>query len=57
MVPMPVLSLTDPNSDAADSDIGTFRDNHRSVGQRTGKSRHHQERSKKKGKHGAHVRP
>jgi hypothetical protein len=54
MVPMPV-SLTDPNSNAADPDIGTFRDDHRFVagGQRTGKCRHHQERSKKKGKHNA----
>jgi hypothetical protein len=28
MVPMPV-SLTDPNTDAADPDIGVFRDDHR----------------------------
>jgi hypothetical protein len=41
MVPISV-SLTDPNSDAADSDIGTFRNDHWFVadGQRTGKCRH-----------------
>jgi hypothetical protein len=43
MVPVPV-SLTDPNSDAADSDIGAFRDDHWFVAdvQRTGKCRHRQ---------------
>jgi hypothetical protein len=52
MVPMAV-SLTDPNSDAADSDIGAFRDDHWFVAdaQRIGKHRHRQERNKKKGKH------
>jgi hypothetical protein len=52
MVPMAV-SLTDPNSDAADSDIGAFRDDHWFVAdvQRTGKCRHRQERDEKKGKH------
>jgi len=51
MVPMPV-SLTDPNSDAADPDIGAFRDDHWFVAdiQRTGKCRHRQERNKKKSK-------
>jgi hypothetical protein len=45
MVPMPV-SFTDPNSDAADPDIGAFRDDHWFVAdvQRTGKCRHRQER-------------
>jgi hypothetical protein len=52
MVPVPV-SLTDPNSDAADSDIGAFRDDHWFVAdvQRTGKCRHRQNRNKKKSKH------
>jgi hypothetical protein len=52
IVPMPV-SLTDPNSDAADSDIRIFRDNSWFVAdvRRTGKCRHGQERNKKKGKH------
>jgi hypothetical protein len=52
MVPMAV-SLTDPNSDAADSDIGAFRDDHWFVAdaQRIGKHRHRQERNKTKGKH------
>jgi hypothetical protein len=52
MVPMPV-SLADHNSDAADSDIGVFRDDQWFVGdvQRTGKCRHRQERDEKKGKH------
>jgi hypothetical protein len=52
MVPMPV-SFTDPNSDAADPDIGAFRDDHWFVAdvQRTGKCRHRQERNKEKGKH------
>ncbi|MGA3309060.1 MAG: hypothetical protein ABSD08_10650 [Xanthobacteraceae bacterium] len=52
VVPMPV-SLTDPNSDAADPDIGAFRDDHWFVAdvRRTGKCRHRQERNKKKGKH------
>jgi hypothetical protein len=47
MVPMPV-SLTDPNSDAADPDICAFRDDHWFVAdaQRTGKCRHRQERNK-----------
>ena len=51
-IPMPV-SLIDPNSDAADSDIGAFRDDHWFVAdaQRIGKHRHRQERNKKKGKH------
>ena len=51
MVPMPV-SLTDPNSDAADL-LGAFRDDHWFVAdvQRTGKCRHRQERNKKKGKY------
>jgi hypothetical protein len=52
MVPMAV-SLADPNSDAADSDIGAFRDDHWFIAdaQRIGKRRHRQERNKKKGKH------
>jgi hypothetical protein len=52
MVLVPV-SLTDPNSDAADSDISAFRDDHWFVAnvQRTGKCRHRQKRNKKKGKH------
>jgi len=53
MVPMPMpMSLTDPNSDAADPDIGAFREDHWFVAdvQRTGKCRHRQERNKKKGK-------
>jgi hypothetical protein len=46
-------SLTDSNSDAADSDIGAFRNDHWFVAdvQRTGKGRHRQKRNKKKGKH------
>jgi len=57
MVPMPVsltpVSLTDHNSDPADSDIGAFRNDQWFVGdvQRTGKCRHRQEWNKKKGKH------
>ena len=49
MVPMPV-SLTDPNSDAADSDIGAFRDDHWFVAdvQRTGKCRHRQNGTRKR---------
>jgi hypothetical protein len=45
-------SLTDSNSDAADSDIGAFRNDHWFVAdvQRTGKGRHRQKRNKKKGK-------
>jgi hypothetical protein len=52
MVLVPV-SLTDSNSDAADSDIGAFRDDHWFVAdvRRTGKCRHRQKRNKKKGKH------
>jgi hypothetical protein len=52
MVTMPV-SLTDPNSDAADPDIGAFGDDYGFVAaaRRTGKRRHRQERNKKKGKH------
>jgi hypothetical protein len=51
MVRMPV-SLTDPNSDAADPDIGAFGDDYGFVAaaRRTGKRRHRQERNKKKGK-------
>jgi hypothetical protein len=51
MAPMPV-SLADPNSDAADPDIGAFGDNHWFVatGQRTGKRWHRQERNKKESK-------
>jgi hypothetical protein len=51
MVPMPV-SLTDPNSDAADPDIGTFGDDDWfvAVGQRTGNRRHCQEWNKKESK-------
>jgi len=51
MVPMP-MSLTDLNSDAADPDIGAFREDHWFVAdvQRTGKCRHRQERNKKKSK-------
>ena len=43
MVPMPV-SLANPNSDAADPDIGAFGDDYWFVaaGQRTGKRRHRQ---------------
>jgi hypothetical protein len=50
MVPMP-MSLTDLNSDAADPDIGAFREDHWFVAdvQRTGKCRHRQERNKNKG--------
>jgi hypothetical protein len=50
MVP---VSFTDPNSDAADSDIGTFRNDNWFVAdvQRTGKCRHCQNRNKKKSKH------
>jgi hypothetical protein len=49
MVPMPV-SLADPNSDAADPDIGAFGDDYWFVatGQRTGKRWHRQERTRKK---------
>jgi hypothetical protein len=49
MVPMAV-SLTDPNSDAADSDIGAFRDDHWFVAdaQRIGKHRHRQEGTRKR---------
>ena len=45
--------LTDPNSDAANSDIGAFRDDHWFVAgaQKIGKRRHRQERNKKKGQH------
>ena len=48
MVPMPV-SLADPNSDAADPDIGTFGDDCWFVapGQRTGKRWYRRERNKK----------
>jgi len=51
MVPMPV-SLADPNSDAADPDIGTFGDDYWFVatGQRTGKRWHRQERNKRQSK-------
>jgi len=50
VVPMPV-PVTDPNSNAADIDTYTFRDDHGLVGgvQRTGKCRHSQHRNKKKG--------
>jgi hypothetical protein len=46
---MPVMP-TDINSDAADPDIGAFRDDHRSVAdnQRTGKCWHRQQPNKKK---------
>ena len=52
MVPVPI-SFADSNSNAADSDIGAFRDDHWFVAdvQRTGKCRHSQKRNKKKGKH------
>jgi hypothetical protein len=52
MVPVP-MSFADSNSNAADSDIGAFRDDHWFVAdvQRTGKCRHRQKRNKKKGKH------
>ena len=52
MVPVP-MSFADSNSNAADSDIGAFRDDHWFVAdvQRTGKYRHRQKRNKKKGKH------
>ena len=45
------VSVTDPNSDAANSDIDAFRDDHWFVAdvQRTGKCRHRQQRNKKKG--------
>jgi hypothetical protein len=50
MVAMPV-SLTDPNSDAADPDVGDFRNDHWFAdGQRTGKCRHRQKRNKKESK-------
>jgi hypothetical protein len=51
MGPAPV-SLTDPNSDPTDSDIGAFREDHWFVAdvQRTGKCRDRQKRNKKKGK-------
>jgi hypothetical protein len=43
-------SLADPNSDAADPDIGAFGDDYWFVatGQRTGKRWHRQERARKK---------
>jgi hypothetical protein len=52
VVPMPV-SITDPNSDAADPDLDALRDDHWLVAgiQRTGKCRHRQERNKKQGKY------
>jgi hypothetical protein len=51
MVPLP-MSFADSNSNAADSDIGAFRDDHWFVAdvQRTAKYRHRQKRNKKKGK-------
>jgi hypothetical protein len=56
MVPVP-MSFADPNSDAPDSDIGAFREDHWFVAdvQRTGKCRHRQKRNKKKGKHSSSV--
>ena len=50
MVPVP-MSFADSNSNAANSDIGAFRDDHWFVAdaQRIGKHRHRQERNKKKG--------
>jgi hypothetical protein len=52
MVPVP-MSFADSDPNAADSDIGAFRDDHWFVAdvQRTGKYRHRQKRNKKKGKH------
>ena len=52
MVPVP-MSFADSNSNAADSDIGAFRDDHWFVAdaQRTGKYRQRQKRNKKKGKY------
>jgi hypothetical protein len=52
VVPMPV-SITDPNSNAADPDLDALRDDHWfGAGiQRTGKCRHRQKRNKKKGKY------
>jgi hypothetical protein len=51
LVPMPV-SLTDPNSDAADPDVGAFRNDQWLVanGQRTSKCRRRQKRNKKENK-------
>ena len=51
MAPMPV-SFADPNSDAADPDIGAFGDNYWFVatGQRTGKRWHRQDRNEKESK-------
>jgi hypothetical protein len=57
MVPVP-MSFADSNSNATNSDIGAFRDDHWFVAdvQRTGKYRHRQKRDKKKGKHSSlHV--
>jgi hypothetical protein len=53
MVPMPV-SVTDPNSDVVDPDIGAFRDDHRLIAdvRRTGKCRHRQKRNNEKRKQG-----
>ena len=48
---IPILvSLTDPNPDATDSDFGAFRDDNWFVAdvRRTGKCRHGQERNKKR---------
>jgi len=52
MIPMSA-SLTDPNSDAANSDIGAFRDDHWFVAdvQRTGECGHRQNRNKEKSIH------
>jgi hypothetical protein len=52
MVPVP-MSFADSNPNAADSNIGAFRDDHWFVAdvQRTGKCRHRQKRNKKKSKH------
>jgi hypothetical protein len=52
MVPVP-MSFADSNTNAADSDIGAFRDDHWFVAdvQRTGKYRHRKKRNKKKRKH------
>ena len=49
---MPV-SLTDPSSDAADPDIGAFRDHNWFVAdvQSSGKCRHRQKRNRSKGEH------
>jgi hypothetical protein len=49
MVPMPV-SDTDANSDWTDSDFDVFRNDRRFVASVSGKCRHGQERSNKKGK-------